>query len=67
MDKLKIIKWVSEYMPIEVDKKKMYLHAAGLLDPTGEFCIVCDNHPYEENTKEITATLVKVSDVTLLM
>jgi len=69
MDKLKILRWVAKYMPVDVGGKQMYLHAAALLDPTEEFCLVCDKNPYEvtEDIHEVVVSLAETSKVKLLI
>lgn len=68
-DTLKILRWVSKYMPVSVNGKEMYLHAAALLDPTEEYCLACDKNPYEktEEVHEVTVTLVRTKDIKLLI
>ena len=61
MDKVTILRWVANHMPIEADGKKYFIHAGALLDPEhDEFLWVFDKDPYEmEGISQVEPVTIK--------
>jgi hypothetical protein len=60
MDKQKILQWVTKHMPVDVDGKTFFLHAAALIDPKDEYLWVFDKDPYkQEDITDIEPIVIK--------
>jgi hypothetical protein len=69
MDKMKLLKWVQDGLPVDVKGKKMFLHYAAVLDPSGEFCLLLDKNPYDPNHdgSVVSISSADVKDVTPML
>ena len=69
MDKTKILKWVQKGMPVKADGKNWFLHAAGTMDPSGQYCLVCDKNAYapDHDGSTVTVSAVEVKNLTIDM
>lgn len=69
MDKIALLKWVQKGMPVTADGKKWFLHNVGTLDPSGQYCLVCDKNAYADNHdgSTVTVSAVEVKNLELLL
>lgn len=65
MDKIKLLRWVQKGMPVDVDGKIMFLHHAAVMDPSEEYCLVCDKNPYldDYDGTEVMISSIKVKSI----
>lgn len=69
MNKIKLLKWVQDGMPVSVDGKKQFLHPGATLDPSGEYCLVCDKNAFGDHHdgSEVVVSAVEIKTLTPLI